>query len=75
MYLLRCNNCGKIYKIVDIKDCTYLVNSQYLYTDFGDKIYTGDGYMKCLNCGKASEYELIKCEDWVADKVFEVKGG
>ena len=58
----------------------------YLYTDFGDTFvvemikhddkYT-QGFIKCISCHNTaltSKRCMIEVEDWVADKVFTIKG-
>lgn len=57
-----------------------------LYTDFGDTFvvemikhddkYT-QGFIKCISCNNTaltSKRCMIEVEDWVADKVFTIKG-
>ena len=57
-----------------------------LYTDFGDTFmvetikhddeYT-QGFIKCIGCNNTaltSKRCMIEVEDWVADKVFTIKG-
>ena len=58
-----------------------------LYTDFGDTFVVEminyddkhtQGFIKCINCNNTSLTSrrcMIEVEDWVADKVFNVKGG
>ena len=57
-----------------------------LYTDFGDTFVVEmikyddkhtQGFIKCINCNNTSLTSrrcMIEVEDWVADKVFTVKG-
>lgn len=58
-----------------------------LYTDFGDTFVVEmikhddkyeQGFIKCINCNNTaltSKRCMIEVEDWVADKVFTIKGG
>ena len=64
--LFRCENCGQIYKVK-------IFNNE-LITDFGDimKIYNNE--VMCLKCYTPTKLDIIECEDWVADRLFQVKG-
>lgn len=64
--LFRCENCGQIYKVK-------IFNNE-LITDFGDimKIYNNE--VVCLKCYTPSKLDIIECEDWVSDRLFQVKG-
>lgn len=58
-----------------------------LYTDFGDTFVVEmikhddkyeQGFIKCINCNNTtltSKRCMIEVEDWVADMLFNVKGG
>ena len=58
----------------------------YLYTDFGDTFVVEmikhddkyiQGFIKCINCHNTaltSKRCMIEVEDWVADKIFTIKG-
>lgn len=58
-YILSCTHCGKMYKGIEKYIDSYI-------TDFGDKINN------CIYCG--SELQVKITEDWVAEKVFTLKG-
>lgn len=58
MYILCCQECGKMYKATKYNN--------YYITDFGDKLDT------CLIC--KGQLDVIQTEDWVADMVFRIKG-
>lgn len=64
--LFRYENCGQIYKVK-------IFNNE-LITDFGDimKIYNNE--VMCLKCYTPSKLDIIECEDWVSDRLFQVKG-
>lgn len=70
--LIRCDKCGKIYKIVKGD-----VENKIFYTDFNDALRMDNEYMlTCLNCG--DRYKVLDnskiTEDWIASAVFNVKG-
>lgn len=71
--LLRCKHCGQIYKIVNTVDSNFV-------TDFQDLIPV-DKSTNCAECIKCKNNFLLQLgdnmiftEDWVADKVFTIKG-
>lgn len=88
--LLRCSKCGKIFKIVNttaelslnltLQDIQTLIH----HTDLGGEITqvvtyekgldNNSDYIKCINCDEISHVKIINIDDWVADKVFTVKG-
>lgn len=79
MILLKCESCGKIYKIVGGIKGEYVLGPVSYITDLGGvlDLYVDDNMypsVHCINCDAISQYDIIECEDWVADKVFEVKG-
>ena len=57
-YILSCKKCGRMYKAVKKEFNDYT-------TDFGDKLD------KCF-CG--GDFEIYQTPEWVAEKVFTVKG-
>lgn len=61
MYILCCNECGKMYKATKHKDKigTYV-------TDFGDELNS------CMKCN--GSFHVISTADWIADLVFTIKG-
>lgn len=72
---------------INISGNTERVHILNHYTDFGDEIvetiYYNIGILpfewsssqiKCLNCGYISYPYIKNVDDWVADKVFTVKG-
>lgn len=70
--LLRCDKCGKIYKIVKGEP-----DNQVFYTDFNDALRIDEeGKITCLVCG--NRYEVLGnnmiTDDWIANAVFTVKG-
>lgn len=73
--LLRCKGCGKIYKITNETniDKDY---KKYYFTDFGDKIinFCNTKLIKCICCNNISNFEIINCEEWIAELVYKVKG-
>lgn len=79
MKLLKCNTCGKIYKVTTYNSGIYENNNFIKYyfnyiTDMGGEIDKYNDTIKCLNCGEYTPYEIMEVEDWVADLVFKVKG-
>lgn len=74
MYLLRCEHCGKIYRVIDFVHHPHIEYGGYFITDFGGKIKSKICHMKCINCGRVCVYDIMECEDWVAHKVFTTKG-
>lgn len=80
MKLLKCNTCGKIYKITKEINRIDNTNSElpkyehYFVTDMGGKIGVHYNNIKCLNCGEYTPYEIMEIEDWVADLAFKVRG-
>lgn len=60
MYILCCNECGKMYKATKHNNIgTYI-------TDFGDEIHS------CMKCN--GSFHVINTADWIADLVFTIKG-
>lgn len=80
MKLLKCDNCGKIYKVIEDINRIDNTNSKfpkyehYFVTDMGGKIHIYNNTIKCLNCGEYTKHETMEVEDWVADLVFKVRG-
>lgn len=77
--LLKCESCGKIYKIVDEVKGEHVLGPVSYITDLGGILLSVSGVhyincVHCINCDAVSQYDIIECENWVADKVFEVKG-
>ena len=83
--LFKCPNCGKIFKLVSMDEpYTCFTGQTYtnVYTDFGDKMKVvqidDDTYFITTICCNekvlANGKDLIYTEDWVADKVFTIKG-
>lgn len=81
-YLFKCPNCGQIYKL-----CKLYTGDTYdgYITDYND-VFMVDKYdnvmhqniydTKCIKCKEVVPFEPnTKCTyDWVANKVFEIKG-
>ena len=71
--LLKCPNCGTIYKITKTDR-----EKQSLITDFGDRIKLNpeNASSICIKCN--TEIEILDnsmvTESWVADLVFKIKG-
>lgn len=80
MYLVKCNTCGKIYKVTREMNTIDKINPKfpkydhYFETDLGGKMNIHYNNMKCMNCNEYTPYEIMKTEDWVADLVFKIKG-
>lgn len=86
--LIKCKQCGKICKIVKTIPYESDLTKAWFITDLGGKIevekvfnlidtgLTTATYIdKCVGCGEEHvKIDILECEDWVADKVFEVKG-
>lgn len=84
--LLKCPNCGTIYKIIgENTDIIYVeptnktVEITTYITDLGGELVgvnriDREHLVKCLKCQDIVEPEIKNVEDWVADLVFKVKG-
>ena len=66
-YIVCCTHCGKMFK------CDKLEHGYV--TDFGD-VFTPDKYgiTTCICCHKEMDPVVIRTADWIADKVFTIKG-
>lgn len=67
-YILCCSNCGKMFQCDKQDDHTYI-------TDFGD-VFSPDKYgiYTCICCHKEMDPTIIKTADWIAHKIFTIKG-
>lgn len=82
--LFKCPNCGKIFKLVSMDEPYCFAGQTYtnVYTDFGDKmkvvqIDDDTAFVTTICCNEkvlAYGKDLIYTEDWVAEKVFTIKG-
>lgn len=70
--LFYCPECHTIFKCKPLSSQGYV--SEYI-TDYGDIILSRkqDGLWLC-KCSKIHTGKPINCEDWVAEKVFSIKG-
>lgn len=72
--LFHCSECGTIFKCLphSVEGCIELYS-----TDFGDILPMANipyCVWACPKCGQLLAGEPINCEDWVAEKVFSIKG-
>lgn len=67
-YILCCESCGKMFKCDKTNDHTYI-------TDYGD-VFTPDKYgnYTCICCNNEMNPTIFRTSDWIADKIFTVKG-
>lgn len=80
--LFHCSECGTIFKCLPNANFDIQTGLTIYTTDCGDGILTSDvsqGFMSCYiwvcsKCGQLPAGEPINCEDWVAEKVFSIKG-
>ena len=74
-YLFYCPECHTIFKCSPNISWDVLTGLQRCKTDFDDYIILCIqlGFWICPKCCTENQ-EYINCEDWVAEKVFTVKG-
>ena len=83
--LFKCPNCGKVFKLVSMdepyRDFVNCIHTA-IYTDFGDKMNVIEMdnitwvYTICCNQNVISDAnDIMVVEDWIADRLFNVKGG
>lgn len=66
-YIVCCDKCNKMFKC-DKKD-----NNTYI-TDYGDVISNINGTYTCISCNNEMNPTIMKTQDWIANKVFTIKG-
>lgn len=80
--LFHCSECGTIFKCSPNANFDILTGLTMYTTDFGSIIpvyevsqwFTACYIWVCPKCCQLLENEPINCEDWVAEKVFSIKG-
>lgn len=80
--LFHCSECGTIFKCLPVANFDMLTGLTIYTTDCGDGILISDVSQKfmpcyiwiCPKCGQSLTDKPINCEDWIAEKVFSIKG-
>lgn len=80
--LFYCPECGTIFKCLPVANFDVQTGLATYTTDLGSIIPTHDvsqGFITCYlwicpKCGQLLAGEPTTCEDWVAEKVFSIKG-
>lgn len=70
-YIIKCEHCGKMFKITDTKPNPY---GRIFITDYGDKFIPHKDKYICINCKKEFIPHILKTDNWIADLVFKIKG-
>lgn len=80
--LFHCSECGTIFKCSPNANFDIQTGLTMYTTDFGSIVpvynvsqwFTDCYIWVCPKCVQLLESEPINCEDWVAEKVFSIKG-
>lgn len=80
--LFHCSECGTIFKCSPNANFDIQTGLTMYTTDFGSIVpvynvsqwFTDCYIWVCPKCGQLLESEPITCEDWVAEKIFSIKG-